>query len=145
MEFPITFSESLSHPDDEDGITLRVVLASGQFSVDAFAKVDTGAAVCLFSHEIGLRLRLDIESGTPIQLGSLSGTLDAFGHEVTMKTGSLTFHTTVYFAKDPGLPRNFLGRQGWLRNIRLGVIDYENLLYLSKYENSIERAAFWRS
>jgi hypothetical protein len=40
----------------------------------------------------------------------------------------------VYFAKYPGLPRNILGRQGWLHNRRLAVIDYDNLLYLSAYD-----------
>lgn len=38
------------------------------------------------------------------------------------------------FAKYPGLQRNLLGRQGWLRNLRLGLIDYDNLLYLSAYD-----------
>lgn len=39
------------------------------------------------------------------------------------------------FAKYPGLPRNLLGRRGWLRNLRLGLIDYDNLLYLSAYDS----------
>ncbi len=134
MEFPIVYSESLSYPDDEEGITLRVALASGEFATETFAKVDTGASVCLFSREIGLQLGLDIERGIPIRLGTLTGTLDAFGHEVSMRTGSITFHTIVYFAKEPGLPRNFLGRQGWLRSIRFGIVDYENLAYLARYE-----------
>jgi hypothetical protein len=95
--------------------------------------VDTGAAVCLFSREIGLQLGLEIEQGILIRLGSLTGTLDAFGHDVSLRIGTQTFHTTVYFAKDPGLPLNFLGRQGWLRNILLGIVDYESLLYLARY------------
>ena len=41
----------------------------------------------------------------------------------------------VYFAKHPGLQRNLLGRRGWLRNFRLAVIDYDNLLYLSEYNS----------
>lgn len=133
MEFPIIYSESLSYPDDEEGITVRVALSSGEFDAQVFAKVDTGAAVYLFSREIGLQLGLDIEQGLPIRLGSLLGTLDAFGHEVSLHTGTLSFPTTVYFAKDPGLPRNFLGRRGWLRNIRLGIVDYENVLYMARY------------
>ena len=40
----------------------------------------------------------------------------------------------TYFAKYPGLPRNILGRQGWLRNLRMAVIDYDSLLYLSAYD-----------
>jgi hypothetical protein len=43
------------------------------------------------------------------------------------------YETTRLFAKYPNLPRNLLGRQGWLRNLKLGVIDYDNLLYLSAY------------
>jgi hypothetical protein len=64
----------------------------------------------------------------------LSGSLEAYGHEVTLQTGDIAFQSVVYFAKYPGLQRNLLGRQGWLRNLRLGVIDYDNLLYLSAYD-----------
>ncbi|MGH9768980.1 MAG: hypothetical protein ACREAB_16240 [Blastocatellia bacterium] len=95
--------------------------------------MDPGAAVCLFSHEVGLKLGIPIEQGVPIKLGGLTGSLDAFGHEVTLQTGDLAFQSIVYFAKYPNLPRNLLGRQGWLRNLKLGVIDYDNLLYLSAY------------
>jgi hypothetical protein len=31
----------------------------------------------------------------------------------------------------PDLPRNLFGQRGWQRNLRLGLIDYDNLLYLS--------------
>ena len=74
----------MPYPDNEDGITVRVGLSSGEFDAEVFAKVDTGSAVCLFSREIGLQLGLDIEQGIPIRLGSLTGTLDAFGHEVSL-------------------------------------------------------------
>ncbi|MEP7339740.1 MAG: hypothetical protein ABI977_18525 [Acidobacteriota bacterium] len=119
MEFQLEYSEALQYSDDEDGITLRVFLKSGDIVRGAFAKVDTGAAVCLFSREVGEQLDLDIEKGIPIKLGSLHGTIEAFGHDITFQTGNLIFHTTIYFASEYGLPRNFLGRQGWLRNIRL--------------------------
>ncbi|MFN0108030.1 MAG: hypothetical protein ACKVZH_04185 [Blastocatellia bacterium] len=63
----------------------------------------------------------------------MAGSLDAFGHEVTLQTGEIAFQSVVYFAKYPNVPRNLLGRQGWLRNLKLGLIDYDNLLYLSGY------------
>jgi hypothetical protein len=110
-----------------------VILTAGDRVREAFAKVDTGAAVCLFSRKVGVLLGLDIEKGIPLRLETLAGTLDTFGHEI--QTGSLAFQTLVYFAKFPGLSRNFLGRQGWLRNIRLGIVDYENTLYLSLYDS----------
>ncbi len=46
----------------------------------------------------------------------------------------LNFDTLIYFTKYPGLRRNLLGRNGWLRLLQVGLIDYRNLLCLSKYE-----------
>ena len=134
MSTQLTFAEVFSYPEDPSGITLPVALMYSGKAIRITAKVDTGAAVCLFSHEDGLQLGLPVAQGVPIVLSSLGGLLEAFGHEVILQTGTLAFQSLVYFAKYPGLPRNILGRQGWLRNLRLAVIDYDNLLYLSAYD-----------
>jgi Aspartyl protease len=133
MNTQITFTETLSYDDDPAGIVIFVRLAHAGIETRVEAKVDTGAAVCLFSREIGESLGLPIESGLPIRLNTLTGSIDAFGHEVTLQTGTLTFHSTIYFVKHPGLPRNLLGRDGWLRKSKLAVVDYDNVLYLSAY------------
>lgn len=133
MNTQLTFTETIPYPDNPEGIVISATLTYGGVSFTADAKVDTGAAVCLFSREIGEIIGLPIESGIPIRLSTLTGSLDAFGHEITLRTGSLTFYSTIYFAKNYGLPRNLLGRIGWLRNIKLAVIDYDNRLYLSLY------------
>ncbi|HEX5085893.1 MAG TPA: hypothetical protein VFY40_27995 [Blastocatellia bacterium] len=129
----LTFAEEHSYKDDGDGIPLQVRLIYAGQSIEVTAKVDPGSTVCLFSHEVGLALGIPVEQGIPKRLGSLTGSLDAFGHEVTLQTGDIAFQSFVYFAKYPNLPRNLLGRQGWLRNLRLGLVDYDNLLYLSAY------------
>lgn len=131
----LTFAEELRYEDDEKGIPISAILTYGGKTVRTDAKVDSGSSVCLFSHEDGLDLGIPIEQGVPITLSGLSGSLEAFGHEVTLQTGHLVFQSTVYFAKYPGLPRNLLGRRGWLRNLRLGLIDYDNPLYLSVYDS----------
>jgi hypothetical protein len=131
----LTFDEEYRYEDDEEGIPISVILTYGDKTIRTDAKVDPGSAVCLFSHEDGLDLGVPIEQGYPIKLGGLTGSLEAFGHEVTLQTGHLVFQSTVYFAKYPGLSRNLLGRRGWLRNLRLGLIDYDNLLYLSDYDS----------
>jgi hypothetical protein len=64
--------------------------------------------------------------------------VNAFGHDVFLQVGELACESRVYFAKFPSLPRNVLGRQRWLRNLRMAVIDYDSLLYLSAYDT--ERA-----
>lgn len=129
----LTFNQKHRYPDDEEGISISIKLTYGDQTIRVDAKVDPGAAVCLFTNEVGLKLGIPIEHGIPIRLGSLGGSLDAFGHEVTLQTGEIAFQSFVYFAKYPNVPRNLLGRQGWLRNLKLGLIDYDNLLYLSAY------------
>lgn len=131
----LTFAQEYHYEDDEEGIPISVTLTYGGKTRRMEAKVDPGAAVCLFRQELGVKLGVPIEQGIPIRLGGLAGSLEAYGHEVTLQTGDIAFQSLVYFAKHPGLQRNLLGRQGWLRNLRLGVIDYDNLLYLSAYDS----------
>ena len=131
----LNFAEELRYPDDASGITIPVLLTYRGKSLRVAAKVDTGAQVCLFVQEVGLRLGLPVEQGTPIILSSISGSVDAFGHDVVLQTGALAFEGLVYFARYPGLPRNVLGRQGWLRNLRMAVVDYDCLLYLGAYDS----------
>src|ERR1051326_650751 len=134
MARQLSFTEEFSYRDDPSGITIPVVIAYEANEILVSAKVDTGADVCLFSHENGLDLGIPIEQGLPATLSSLGGPLEAFGHEVVIQTGELAIQSLVYFAKHPGLSRNILGRQGWLRSLRLAVIDYDSLLYLNAYD-----------
>ena len=135
MNTQLNFTEEIVYDENPAGITIFISLRSGERELYVEAKVDTGAEVCLFTNEIGRRLGILIEQGVPITIGTLAGALEAFGHEITLQTGELTFQSVVYFAKYPGLPRNILGRRGWLRNLKMAVVDYDNLLYLSAYES----------
>ncbi len=135
MATQLSFTEEFHYADDLSGISIPVVLSYGEKSRRVQAKVDTGGEVCLFSREDGMLLGVPIEQGLPITLSSLGGNVDAFGHEVVIQTGKLVFQSLVYFAKYPNLPRNILGRRGWLRNLKLAVVDYDNLLYLSAYDS----------
>jgi hypothetical protein len=136
MTTQLSFTDEFRYADDLSGISLPVMLSYGEKSRRVWAKVDTGSEVCLFSHEDGLKLGVPIEQGLPITLSSLGGDVEAFGHEVIIQTGALVFQSVAYFAKYSGLPRNILGRRGWLRKLKLAVIDYDNLLYLSAYDSS---------
>ena len=131
----LSFTEEIYYADDLSGITIPVVLSYGEKARRVQAKVDTGGEVCLFSREDGAIPGVPIDQGIPITLSSLGGNVEAFGHEVTIQTGELIFQSTVYFAKYPGLPRNILGRRGWLRNLKMALVDYDNLLYLSAYNS----------
>ncbi len=135
MATELSFSHEYQYREHPDGITLHVTLTFGERSIETVAKVDTGAEFCIFSNEEGVDLSIPIEQGLARRFSSLGGVVDAFGHEITIQTGELAFQSVVYFAKYPGLPRNLLGRQGWLRNLKLAVLDYDKLLYLSAYDS----------
>ena len=134
MSFPLSFSQRHRYPSSEPGISLDAILKFGHKEFQCKAKIDTGAQYCLFSREVGELLGIEIESGIKITLDTLGGPLIAFGHEITLGTLGLLFNTTVYFGKD-NLPRNLLGREGWLRLLRLAIIDYDEEIYLSHYND----------
>jgi len=131
----LQFTEVLTYASREVGITLRAKLISDAVECEADAKFDPGAHVCLFSREIGEFLGLDVERGLPITLGSSisPSKLNAFGHEVTLQIGSISFPLTVYFSRNYGM-MNFIGRQGWLPRMVVGIVDYEQKMYLALYQ-----------
>ena len=52
----------------------------------------------------------------------------------TLQTFEVALQTTVYFAATHGLERNLLGRTGWLHQVKLGIVDHDELIYLSHYD-----------
>jgi len=129
----LSFDIVYQYSDKDAGISIPTGLILGDKAVHTYAHVDPGTEFCIFSNEIGLELGLDIETGLPQLMGSLTGTLETYGHEVTIQTFGIAFQSVIYFSKYQGLPRNLLGRVGWLRQLRLAIIDYECKLYLSRY------------
>lgn len=121
----------------EVGITIKATLRAGNMVAVCDAKVDTGSAFCLFARELGELLDIEIESGYQKSLSTLGGNLTAFGHYVELETLGFKFDSLVYFAADYALNRNLLGRQGWLRLIKLGLDDYKSEIYISPNDEEI--------
>jgi hypothetical protein len=97
-------------------------------------KLDTGASHCIFKREYAELLGLRIESGVERVFGTAEGTFIGFGHDVSLRALGYELHATVYFA-DFKYPRNVLGRYGWLQQMRIGIVDYEGKLFISKYDD----------
>jgi hypothetical protein len=133
MAYSLSFLSRAEYDQFESGITIKVTLRSGESESTTSAKIDMGAQVCLFQREIGESLGLNIESGHRRRMETLAGSLTAYGHSVSLYTLGLEFDSVVYFAAAYDLPRNPLGREGWLQKVRLAVVDYAAALYLSPY------------
>ncbi len=133
--YTLTFDRRHAYAPDAAGITLPVLIRLGERQVRLLAKVDTGASFCIFQRGYGEALGLDIERGTRQQVATVSGPFTTYGHAVTLVAADYAFDTTVYFAAEREHRRNVLGRQGWLEQVRLGIIDYDRHLYLSRYDD----------
>jgi hypothetical protein len=134
MTHQLSFLIRETYSTTHTGVTIEVTLSLGGTAFVGYAKIDPRAQVCLFKREIGETLGLDIETGYRCELNTLAGSLTAYGHAVTLHTLGLEFDSLIYFAADYGLPRNLLGREGWLQNVRLAIVDYDATLYLSPYQ-----------
>ena len=130
VEFDIVHKYSLY----EIGITVDATLQNGDFSVDINAKIDAGSTYCIFERHYGERLELKIENGTPIEIGTATGNFRAYGHELVLSVLGIETVSTVYFAESDYFDRNVLGRIGWLDRMKLGLIEQEDKLFLSKYK-----------
>lgn len=139
MAYQLDFALRQEYDSRSEGITIEAGLSLGALKAVIQAKLDPGAELCLFQRELGERLGLVVETGYRLRIGTLAGTLTAYGHTVTLTTLGLEFESLVYFAADYGLQRNLLGRSGWLQKVRLAIVDYEATLYLSPYENGEEK------
>ncbi len=129
IEFEITHEYS---PHDI-GIKIDLELRKGDVCVNEAASVDTGATYCIFKRFLGEGLNLEIETGIPVMIGTVTGSFRAFGHELTLRVLGIEVVSTVYFAESEYFDRNVLGRIGWLDRVKLGLIEPEGKLFLSQY------------
>ena len=117
-----------------DEITVDIGLFNGTSFVALDAKLDTGSKFCVFQPSWAAKLDLDLLSGIPERIRTAAGSFPAYGHEVTLKVGNLEWQTTVFFAAPEDFPINVVGRIGFLDHLQVGLVDYEQLLYLGPYE-----------
>jgi len=117
-------------------ITLPVTLRVPDREVTLLAKVDTGAANCIFQREYGEgSLDLTIEEGIKTKFSSAGGPFYAYAHPITLCVFDFSLDITAYFAGDHGFPRNVLGRSGWFQRIRFGLVEHDTELYASLYDD----------
>ena len=114
---------------------VKRTLCIGRQSVELVAKLDTGAAHCIFERKYAEMLGLDVESGRLQRFRTVVGSLGAYQHEVTIQTLGIEFSAVVFFAQDPVFSRNFLGRSGWIDRLRIAIVDYDRMLFLSPYNS----------
>ena len=136
MAETIEFDKTYFYSIYDVGITISVNLFNAEKQVVFDAKIDTGSTFCVFQRLHGELLGLEIENGIPADIGTATGSFRAFGHELTLSVLGIETISTVYFAEEDYFDRNVLGRIGWLDRVKLGLIEQEGKLFLSKYRKN---------
>ncbi len=132
----LTFSQKIEYPDDDKGIYLDIFLISDRKNpVAAKVKLDTGADYCVFQKIYADFLDLEVETGNRKEFRTANSSFTAFGHEIGIQFLDLEYMTTVYFVTDEGFRVSVLGRIGFLDRLQIGLIDYEQLLFIDSLEN----------
>jgi hypothetical protein len=135
MAVSLEFDTSHQYTEAKDGINVPIALGIGSQSVELLAKLDTGAAHSIFERKYGEMLGLAVESGRLQRFRTIAGSFDAYEHEVSIQTLGIEFQAAVFFAQDSSFNRNFLGRSGWLDRLRIGIIDYDRMLFVAPYQS----------
>src|SRR5713226_10459768 len=107
LSIEFTTSHRYAHAD---GIEIPAELCVGTQKVELIARLDTGAAHCIFDRRYGEELGLDVESGRAQRFRTMAGSFVAYEHEVTLHTLGIEFSAVVFFAEDPAFSKSFLGR-----------------------------------
>lgn len=131
----LAFDAAHQYPEALDGIEVPIGLSIGRQSVELLAKMDTGAAHCIFERKYAEMLGVDVGSGRLQRFRTVAGSFAAYQHEVTVQTLGIEFSAVVFFAQDSTFNRNFLGRSGWLDRLRIAMIDYDRVLFVSPYQS----------
>ncbi len=132
-DYRLEFEKLVNYDAGENGITVDATLRISGKSVSFSAKIDTGSALCVFERKYGEKLGFEIENGIYQRVGTATGIFVAYGFRVSLEVENLQFDSLVYFAADENFNRNILGRHGWLESVKIGLVDYEGKLYLSRY------------
>lgn len=88
----------------------------------------------MFERRYAEYLDLDLQAGVPARISTATGSLYCFGHGLTMQGLTFEWQVVVYFAEREAFNINVVGRIGFLDRLQVGIVDYEQLLYLGLYD-----------
>ena len=135
MIHKIEFEKLIQYDAGQTGISLPIMLRLGSDSIIFDAKIDTGASFCVFERRHGESIGINIETGLRDRVSTATSSFWVFGHQVTLVIEDYEFDVMVYFAEEGTFKRNVVGRRGAIENLKIGLIDYDGKLYLSRYES----------
>jgi hypothetical protein len=134
--FNLTFrSEYRYDATNPKGIEIPIELCHGGESVRLMAKVDTGAASCIFHRAYAEELGIEVEKGQREIFSTATSNFEAYGHKLELACFESKIELIVFFAVSLAFDRNVLGRDGWLQGHRIGIVDYSSTIFISHHSD----------
>lgn len=126
----IDFDLAYEYVSTGDGIPVPVRIGHAGKTVELTARLDTGAAHCLFHRSYADLLDIDWDQGLPQNYRTGAGNFRAYGHELALNTWGLQWSAMVYFHEAGSPNSNYVGRTGWLDRVRSWALarNYHTLL-----------------
>jgi hypothetical protein len=125
----LDFDSDFEYEETSAGILIPIRLVHNGRSVELRARLDTGASDCLFDRYYADILDLP-DVGVERSYRTVTGSFQAFGHEVTIETLGLRWSALVFFHAMGNPAHSFVGRRGWLDRVRLGIVHQNRKLFL---------------
>jgi hypothetical protein len=97
MPVSLDFDTSHHYAEARDGIDVPITLSMGVESVELLAKLDTGAAHCIFERKYAEMLGVEVGSGRLQRFRTVVGSFSAYQHDVTIQTLGIEFSAAVFF------------------------------------------------
>lgn len=135
MAFEIVYHHRFAYDVNNAEVILPVIIDANDHKESVIAAIDTGATLCVFQREIAEKLGITVEDGIEDHVNAMGTIIRVYGHEATLSLGDLALNLFVYFPEFQQIPRNLLGRQGFLQRLRFGLNDYEGFVYLSHHDD----------
>ncbi|MCI0392084.1 MAG: hypothetical protein MOB07_25405 [Acidobacteria bacterium] len=135
MTHQIVYRHRMEYDTKVAGVVLPVMILAGDRAEAINAAVDTGSTLCVFQYEIAERLGIRVEDGIEDYVSAMGTIIKVYGHEVTLVVEELSMDLIVYFPAYQQIPRNLLGRQGFLQRMLFGLDDYEGVVYFGYHSD----------
>ncbi|MGH9838335.1 MAG: hypothetical protein ACREEM_06090 [Blastocatellia bacterium] len=135
MSWQITYRHRLTCDPKQPNMTLPVALTANNRTETTEAVIDNGSTLCVFQRKIADWPGINVERGIEAHVSAMGTIIQIYGHEVTLTLGELSLVLFVYFPAYQHIPRNLLGRQGFLQKFLVGLDDHGGYVYLGYHDD----------
>jgi predicted aspartyl protease len=98
---------------------IPLTLSHGQYAVNTFALLDSGASMSVFRPEIARALRIPLKGKQNIQLGTANGGVTIAVTKVDIEIEETKFSTPIGFSSTYATSFNIIGREGFFHRFSI--------------------------